>query len=103
MNRIRRLASIAVTAVLSLAVFSPAPAPARAESENAGELGAVIFAFDFSRSIYCSYDGAPPTCSEIGPDLAAAVSGLADDIAANSVAYSERKVTFEVEIGRAHV
>jgi hypothetical protein len=101
-NKLRRVASALLAFGLALGAFSVSPAPARAESENAGELGAVIFAFDFSRSIYCTYPGATPeNCTKIGPDLAAAVQGLANDVAANSQAYTERKVTFQVvEFGK---
>jgi hypothetical protein len=96
-NKFRRVASALLALGLALGAFSASPAPARAESENAGELGAVIFAFDFSRSVYCTYEGATPeNCTTIGPDLAAAVQGLANDVAANSETYTERKVTFQV-------
>ena len=102
MRPLRRVASALLALGLALGAFSTSPAPVRAESENAGELGAVIFAFDFSRSIYCTYAGATPeNCTKIGPDLAAAVQGLANDVAKNSQAYSERKVTFQVvEFGK---
>jgi len=102
MSPLRRVASALLALGLSLGAFSASPAPVRAESENAGELGAVVFAFDFSRSIYCTYAGATPeNCTKIGPDLAAAVQGLANDVAKNSQAYSERKVTFQVvEFGK---
>ncbi len=102
MRPLRRAASALLALGLALGAFTASPAPVRAESENAGELGAVIFAFDFSRSIYCTYAGATPeNCTKIGPDLAAAVQGLANDVAKNSQAYSERKVTFQVvEFGK---
>ena len=102
MSPLRRVASALLALGLALGAFTASPAPVRAESENAGELGAVIFAFDFSRSIYCTYAGATPeNCTKIGPDLAAAVQGLANDVAKNSQAYSERKVTFQVvEFGK---
>ena len=102
MQLLRRAASAFLALWLLFGAFSATPAPVRAESENAGELGAVIFAFDFSRSIYCTYEGATPdNCTAIGSDLAAAVRGLADDVAANSQAYTERKVTFQVvEFGK---
>ena len=102
MRPLRRAASALLALGLALGAFTASPAPVRAESENAGELGAVIFAFDFSRSIYCTYAGATPeNCTKIGPDLAAAVQGLANDVAKNSQAYSQRKVTFQVvEFGK---
>ena len=102
MSPLRRAASALLALGLALGAFTASPAPVRAESENAGELGAVIFAFDFSRSIYCTYAGATPeNCTKIGPDLAAAVQGLANDVAKNSQAYSQRKVTFQVvEFGK---
>ena len=102
MQLLRRAASAFLALWLLFGAFSATPTPVRAESENAGELGAVIFAFDFSRSIYCTYEGATPdNCTAIGSDLAAAVRGLADDVAANSQAYTERKVTFQVvEFGK---
>jgi len=101
-KKFRRVASTLLALGLVLGASGATPAPARAESENAGELGAVIFAFDFSRSIYCTYEGAnPKNCTKIGPDLAVAVQKLADDVSENSQAYTERKVTFQVvEFGK---
>ena len=97
MQLLRRAASAFLALWLLFGAFSATPTPVRAESENAGELGAVIFAFDFSRSIYCTYEGATPNnCTAIGSDLAAAVRELADDVEENSATYTERKVTFQV-------
>ncbi len=97
MRLLHRASSAFLALWLLFGPFAVTPAPARAESENAGELGAVIFAFDFSRSIYCTYEGATPeNCTAIGSDLAAAVRELANDVDANSATYTERKVTFQV-------
>jgi hypothetical protein len=102
MSPLRRVASALLALGLSLGAFSASPAPVRAE-ESGAELGAVVFGFDFSPSIYCTRDADIPGCIPIGAELATAVDLLAAHVnsTASRALYMERNINYRVvEFGK---
>ena len=84
-----------------LAIFAPAAAqPAVAEDSGLG-LSKVVFAFDFSGSIFCYKDGQPipkDECKDpnLNEDLADAVDSLAEKIDSYSELYEKRAIDFKI-------
>jgi len=102
MSPLRRVASMLLALGLALGAFSASPAPVRAE-ESGAELGAVVFGFDFSPSIYCTRDADIPGCIPIGAELANAVDLLAAHVnsTASRTLYMERNIQYRVvEFGK---
>lgn len=103
MQSLRRAASALLALWLLFGAFSAGPTPVRAEENGAG-IGAVVFGFDFSPSIYCTRDADVPGCVPIGAKLADAVDALALHLnsATSRTLYKERNVKYRVvEFGRA--
>ena len=102
MNKFRRVASALLALGLVLGASGATPAPALAE-ESGAELGAVVFGFDFSPSIYCTRDANVPGCVPIGAKLADAVDALAVHLNSTTsrTLYKERNIKYRVvEFGR---
>jgi hypothetical protein len=101
-KKFRRVASTLLALGLVLGASGATPAPARAE-ESGAELGAVVFGFDFSPSIYCTRDANIPGCVPIGAKLADAVDALAVHLNSETsrTLYKERNIKYRVvEFGR---
>ena len=102
MSPLRRVASALLALGLALGAFTTFPAPVRAE-ESGAELGAVVFGFDFSPSIYCTRDADIPGCIPIGAELADAVDLLAAHVNSTTsrALYMERNIKYRVvEFGK---
>ena len=102
MRPLRRAASALLALGLALGAFTASPAPVRAE-ESGGELGAVVFGFDFSPSIFCTHDADVAGCVPIGLQLAESVDALADYVNtdASREVYKARNIAFRVvEFGK---
>lgn len=103
MQLLRRAASAFLALWLLFGAFSATPTPVRAE-ETGGELGAVVFGFDFSPSIYCTGDADIPGCVPIGAELATAVDALATHLNSSTsrTIYLARNIKYRVvEFGKA--
>ena len=96
-----RLRIALVSLAVALSLFAPAAArPAYAEDSGLG-LSEVVFAFDFSGSIFCYKNGQPIPPSEckdpnLNEDLAEAVGSLAEKIRAYSDQYVKRAIEFKI-------
>jgi hypothetical protein len=96
-----RLRIALVSLAVALSMFAPVAArPVAAEDSGLG-LSDVVFAFDFSGSIYCYYKGKPippSACpdSNLNENLAAGVASLADKIEKFKTVYSDRAINFKV-------
>jgi len=102
MQLLRRAASAFLALWLLFGAFAVTPAPVRAE-ETGGELGAVVFGFDFSPSIYCTGDADIPGCVPIGAELATAVDALATHLNSSTsrTIYLARNIKYRVvEFGK---
>ena len=96
-----RLRIALVSLAVALSIFAPAAArPVAAEDSGLG-LSEVVFAFDFSGSIFCYKNGQPipeSACPDknLNEDLAAAVDSLAEKIRAYSELYEKRAIDFKI-------
>lgn len=103
MRLLRRAASAFLALWLLFGAHTATPTLVRAE-ESGAEIGAVVFGFDFSPSIYCTRDADIPGCVPIGAKLADAVDALALHLnsATSRTLYKERNIKYRVvEFGRA--
>jgi len=96
-----RLRIALVSLAVALSMFAPAAArPVAAEDSGLG-LSEVVFAFDFSGSIFCYKNGQPTPASEckdpnLNEDLADAVDSLAEKIRTYSDLYVKRAIEFKI-------
>jgi hypothetical protein len=94
-----RLRIALVSLAVALSMFAPAsPRPALAVDSGL-ELSEVVFAFDFSGSIFCYKDGKPnPACqnADLNEDLSNAVGSLAEKIKSYQTLYAKRAIDFKV-------
>jgi hypothetical protein len=94
-----RLRIALVSLAVALSLFAPAVArPVAAEDSGLG-LSEVVFAFDFSGSIFCFLGGEDnPKCKnrDLNEDLSRAVSTLSEKISINSDLYRSRAISFNV-------
>lgn len=96
-----RLRIALVSLAVALSIFAPAAArPVAAEDSGLG-LSEVVFAFDFSGSIFCYKNGQPIPASEckdpnLNEDLADAVDSLAEKIRTYSDLYVKRAIEFKI-------
>ena len=96
-----RLRIVLTSIAVALSLFAPVAARPTVAAENGLGLSDVVFAFDFSGSIYCYKNGNPipkESCpdSNLNENLADGVASLAEKIETFKDLYSGRAIKFKV-------